>query len=264
MTLITETHLRTQLVKGLPNPFPITVGDKLTPAAADFLKDRGIALRRVASSESTILPGSEDVGLKFIPVGVSNRHVHLSPEHVEALFGVGYALTPQRVLSQKGQFAARETVTLIGPKGIIQHVRILGPSRGATQVEISRTDGYALGVHPPVRISGDIQGTPSITLVGASGTVVLQQGLIIAKNHVHMSPEDAQTFQVNEGDRLIVQATGERPIIFADTIVRISAHFSLDFHIDLDEANAAHLNTGDKVQMIGKNGEITRAERRLL
>ncbi len=112
MTLITETHLRTQLVKGLPNPFPIKEGDKLTPAAADFLKDRGISLRRVAPSESTILPGSEDIGLKLIPVGVSNRHVHLSPEHVEALFGAGYALTPQRVLSQKGQFAARETVTI--------------------------------------------------------------------------------------------------------------------------------------------------------
>ncbi|MCY9697645.1 phosphate propanoyltransferase [Paenibacillus alginolyticus] len=264
MALITEAYLRTQLIKGLPNPFPIKEGDKLTPAAADFLKDRGIPLRRVAPSESTILPRSEDMGLKLIPVGVSNRHVHLSPGHVEALFGVGYALTPQRELSQKGQFAARETVTLVGPKGILQHVRILGPSRGATQVEISRTDGYALGVHPPVRLSGDIQGTPSITLVGASGTIVLQQGLIIAKNHVHMSPEDAQTFQVNEGDRIIVQAMGERPIIFADTIVRVSTHFSLDFHIDIDEANAAHLNTGDKVQVIGKNGEITRAERRQL
>jgi putative phosphotransacetylase len=262
MTLITETYLRTQLVKGLPNPFPVMDGDKLTPAAADFLKERGIPLRRVTPSESTILPGDEDKGRMKIPVGVSNRHVHLSPEHVEALFGASYALKPQRVLSQKGQFAAHETVTLVGPRGIIQHVRILGPSRGATQVEISRTDGYELDVHPPVRLSGDLQGTPGITLVGVSGTVVLHQGLIIAKNHVHMSPEDAKTFQVNHGDRLIVQTMGERPIIFADTIVRVSVHFSLDFHIDRDEANAAHLNTGEHVQVIGKNGEITSAERR--
>jgi putative phosphotransacetylase len=243
MTLITETHLRTRLVKGLPNPFPIAEGDKLTPAAADFLKERGIPLQRVAL-EPTVLTGGLDAGLRLIPVGVSNRHVHLSPEHVEALFGTGSSLTPLRELSQKGQFAAHETVTLVGPKGIIQHVRILGPSRGATQVEISRTDGYELGVHPPLRLSGDIQGTPGITLVGTSGTVVLSQGLIIAKNHVHMSPEEAETFEVYQGDRIIVQSMGERPLIFADAIVRVSAFFSLDFHIDIDEANAAYLNTG--------------------
>jgi putative phosphotransacetylase len=263
MTLITETHLRTQLVKGLPNPFPVADGDKLTPAAVDFLKERGIPLRRVVS-EPTVLPGNLDRGLNLIPVGVSNRHVHLSPEHVEALFGIGHKLTVLRELSQKGQFAANETVTLVGAKGIIQHVRILGPSRGATQVEISRSDGYELGVHPPVRLSGDIQGTPGITLVGASGVVVLSQGLIIAKNHVHMSPVDAQKFQVNQGDRIIVQTMGDRPLIFADTIVRVNEHFSLDFHIDMDEANAAHLNTGDSVRVIGNNGEITRAERRQL
>jgi putative phosphotransacetylase len=263
MALITETQLRTQLVKGLPSPFLVADGDKLTPAAADFLKERGIPLRRVVS-EPTVLPVSMDTGLKLIPVGVSNRHVHLSSEHVEALFGSSYKLTPLRELSQKGQFAASETVTLVGPKGIIQHVRILGPSRGATQVEISRTDGFELGVQPPVRLSGDIQGTPGINLVGASGAVVLSQGLIIAKNHVHMSPVEAQSFQVNQGDRVMVQTIGERPLIFADTIVRVSAHFSLDFHIDIDEANAAHLNTGDSVQVIGKNGEITSAERRQL
>lgn len=262
MTLITETHLRAQLVRGLPNPFPVMNGDKLTPAAADFLKDRGISVRHVTSSEPIFLPGNLNTGRMLIPVGVSNRHVHLSPAHVEVLFGGGYELTPLRELSQKGQFAAHETVTLVGPRGIIQHVRILGPSRGATQVEISCTDGYELGVHPPVRLSGDRQGTPGITLVGARGTLVLHEGLIIAKNHVHMSPEDAQTFQVNHGDRLIVQTMGERAIIFADTIVRVSTHFSLDFHIDRDEANAAHLNTGDQVQLIGKNGEITSTERR--
>ncbi|TXK76709.1 phosphate propanoyltransferase [Paenibacillus sp. N3.4] len=263
MALITETHLRTQLVKGLPNPFPVTDRDKLTPAAVDFLKDRGIqVVRRVTSKEPKILPESLNSGRMLIPVGVSNRHVHLSREHIEVLFGSGYALTPLRELSQKGQFAAQETVTLIGPKSIIQHVRILGPSRGASQVEISRTDGYALGLHPPVRLSGDIQGSPGVAIVGTRGTVVLKEGLIIAKNHVHMSPEEAQAFHVGQGDRLLVQTIGDRPVIFAETIVRVNTHFSLDFHIDMDEANAAHLSTGDKVQVIGKNGEITSAERR--
>lgn len=255
MALITETHLRARSVKGIPNPFPVADGDKLTPAAADFLKSRGISIRRTVS-EQIALSGTMDSGLMQIPVGVSNRHIHLSPEHVEALFGGGYSLAPMRELSQKGQFAAQETVTLIGPKGFIQNVRILGPSRGVSQVEISRTDGFLLGVHPPVRLSGQIEDTPGITVVGAKGTVILQEGLIVAKNHVHMSPEEAATFEVAHGDRIIVQTLGDRPLLFADVIVRVSDRFSLDFHIDTDEANAACLNTGDLVRMIGKNKKI--------
>lgn len=244
MALITETYLRTQLIKGLANPFPVTEGDKLTPAAADFLKERGIPLLRVAS-ESDLL----------IPVGVSNRHVHLAPHHIEALFGKGYELTPLRELSQKGQFAAVETVTLKGPLGSLPNVRILGPSRGATQVEISRTDGFEIGVHPPIRLSGDLAGTPGITLVGTMGTVTLSQGLIIAKNHVHASPEEALSLGITHGGRIMVQAMGERPLLFADVIVRVSPQFSLDFHMDRDEANAAHLSTGDTVEIIHKNTE---------
>lgn len=244
MALITETYLRAQLIKGLANPFPVTDGDKLTPAAADFLKERGIPLLRMAR-------GSDPL----IPVGVSNRHVHLAPDHIEALFGKGYKLTPLRELSQKGQFAAHETVTLQGPHGRLSKVRILGPSRGVTQVEISRTDGFELGVHPPVRVSGDLAGTPGITLVGPVGTVVLSQGLIIAKNHVHASPDEAQSMRLNHGDHILLQAMGERPLIFADVIVRVSPEFSLDFHIDQDEANAAHLSTGDTVVIIHKDAE---------
>ncbi|MZQ80713.1 phosphate propanoyltransferase [Paenibacillus sp. 5J-6] len=249
MALITETYLRAQLIKGLANPFPVTEGDKLTPAAADFLKERGIPLLRVAPVPSG--PSS----MQFIPVGVSNRHVHLAPDHIEALFGKGYKLTPLRELSQKGQFAARETVTLKGPHGSLSNVRILGPSRGVTQVEISRTDGFELGVHPPIRLSGDLAGTPGITLVGTVGTVVLSQGLIIAKNHVHASPDEAQSMRLNHGDHILLQAMGERPLIFADVIVRVSPKYSLDFHIDRDEANAAHVSTGDTVQIIHKNAE---------
>jgi putative phosphotransacetylase len=261
MPLITETHLRARLVQGIPNPFPLAQGDLLTPAAADFLKSRGIEIRRTAS-DPIQLRHNREAGLLTLPIGVSNRHVHLSPEHVEVLFGPGYSLTPLRELSQKGQFAAKETVTLVGPKGIIPNIRILGPSRGASQVEISRTDGFALGVHPEVRLSGNIQGTPGITVVGEKGVVALQEGLIVAKNHVHMSPEDAVRFHVSHGDSIIVQTLGDRPLLFAEVIIRVSPSFSLDMHIDTDEANAGNLTTGDAVRMIGKNGEILDALRR--
>jgi putative phosphotransacetylase len=260
MALITETLLRARLAKGLPNPFPVDAADKLTPAASDFLKSRGISVERI-SREQIQLREEGGAGTLSIPVGVSNRHVHLSPEHVEALFGTGCSLTPMRELSQKGQYAAKETVTLVGPKGIIHNVRILGPSRGASQVEVSRTDGYALGVHAPVRLSGNTAGTPGITLVGEKGVVLLHEGLIVAQNHVHMSPEDAKRFQVDNGDSIIVQTTGDRPLLFADVKIRVNPSFSLDLHLDTDEANAASLRTGDTVRMIGKNGEFKGAVR---
>ncbi|MDR6884275.1 phosphate propanoyltransferase [Bacillus sp. 3255] len=268
MALITETYLRTQLIRGLPNPFPITDRDMLTPAAADFLKERGIVLQRAASSPTANPCSAAEPVL--IPVGVSNRHAHLSPGDVEALFGKGRRLTPLRELSQKGQFAASETVTLQGPKGCIANVRILGPSRGATQVEISRTDGFELGVHPPLRLSGDLAGTPGITLIGPSGSVVVPQGLIVARNHVHASPEDAQRLGLQHGEPIMLQAAGERPVIFGDVTVRVSPQFSLDFHIDRDEANAAMLGTGDMVRLIRRsdnenddeNDAGTHAERR--
>ncbi|MFC5527882.1 phosphate propanoyltransferase [Cohnella yongneupensis] len=254
MALITETSLRAMLRAGIPDPFLIREGDKLTPAAADFLKDRGIALRRIDQDAD-----KEDPRFPLIPVGVSNRHVHLSPQHVEALFGAGVRLTSMRELSQKGQFAARETVALIGLKGSLANVRVLGPARGKTQVEISRTDGFALGIHPPVRLSGDIEGTPGIELIGPSGAIQLQEGLILARNHVHLSPEEAHKLHVSSGDRLMLQAEGDRPMIFADAVARIAPNFSLDFHIDLDEANAARLDTGSFVRLIGINGKLTGA-----
>ncbi|MDO3677919.1 phosphate propanoyltransferase [Paenibacillus ehimensis] len=261
MALITETSLRSRLAQGLPNPYPIAAGDLLTPAANDFLKSRGIAIQRLKAEAPAALPAEPAPEAPLLPVGVSGRHVHLSPEHVEALFGEGYQLTPLKELSQPGQFAAQETVTLIGPKGVLQNVRILGPSRGASQVEISRTDGFALGVKPPVRLSGDLEGTPGITVAGPKGAVVLAQGLIVAKNHVHMSPDDARRFQVSDGDRIILQTRGDRPLAFTDVVVRVNPRYALDVHLDTDEANAAQLNTGDTVQMIGKNGVFTRAER---
>lgn len=266
MALITETYLRAQLVRGLPNPFPISAGDKLTPAAADFLKERGISLQRVASSPSPAGNPALTEQHALIPVGVSNRHVHLAARDVEALFGKGSQLTPLRELSQKGQFAANETVMLQGPKGSIANVRILGPSRGATQVEISRTDGFELGIHPPVRLSGDLVSTPGLTLVGPWGAITIPQGLIIARNHVHASTEEAQRLQLRGGERIMLQTLTERPVIFGDVTVRVSPQFSLDFHIDRDEANAAILRTGDKVRLIraSEANAGTDAERRRL
>lgn len=260
MAIITEADLRARLAEGLPNPLPIGERDRLTPAASDFLKARGIDVRRAAGRtrrdvDARVDPtdGYRSIAIRTIPVGVSNRHVHLSPEHVEALFGPGYRLTPLRELKQQGQFAARETVSLIGPRGILTNVRVLGPSRGVTQVEISRTDGYALGIHPPIRLSGDHADTPGIAVAGERGAVVLGSGVIVARNHVHMSDEEARSFGVSNGDRLSVRSLGDRPVVFADVAVRVSPAFRLEMHIDLDEANAANLKTGDVVRLLGNS-----------
>jgi putative phosphotransacetylase len=254
MTVITETHLRAEMLKGtLSNPYFISRQHRLTPAARDFLRDRGIKIEVTGSNSTKKIVQTKELR---IPVGVSNRHVHLSHHDVEVLFGKGYELTPYRSLSQPGQFAAEETVTLVGPKGVLSRVRVLGPARELTQVEISRTDGFTLGIHPPVRLSGSIEGTPGITLVGKVGSITISQGVIVAKNHVHMSPHDAKEFNVKEGDRLVVQAIADRSVIFPEVVVRINERFALDFHIDTDEANAANLRTGDFVKVIGKNGEL--------
>ncbi|TCP31545.1 putative phosphotransacetylase [Scopulibacillus darangshiensis] len=257
MALITESQLRTMLKEGIPSPYPINKGDRLTPAATDFLKERGIKLDLLStmSMASSHLPGDAS-GKLTVPVGVSNRHIHLSPEDMERLFGTGYVLTPFRDLSQPGQFAAKEKVTLLGPDGLIKDVRILGPTRKATQVEISKTDGFHLGIHPPIRLSGLIEATPGVTLIGPKGCAVLNEGVIVAKSHVHMGPDDAKHFKVTNGDSLMVKTAGDRSVIFANVSVRVSPAYILDLHIDRDEANAANLITGDKVSVIGKNGKL--------
>ncbi|MFC4769752.1 phosphate propanoyltransferase [Effusibacillus consociatus] len=189
-------------------------------------------------------------GVKTIPVGVSARHVHLSPEHVEVLFGTGYQLQIHKLLSQPGQFAAKETVMLAGPKGVIDKVRILGPARGKTQVEVSLTDAHRLGVSPPVRDSGDLAGSSPITLVGPNGSIYLHEGLIIASRHIHMSQEDALDFQVDDGDNVFVICQSERQIIFSNVKIRVSPNYRLEFHIDTDEANAAKLTNDDNVVIL--------------
>jgi putative phosphotransacetylase len=179
-----------------------------------------------------------------IPIAVSNRHVHLSPAAVERLFGYGYELTKLKDLSQPGQYACNETVTLIGPKGRIDDVRILGPARGDTQVEISLYDGYKLGVRPPIRNSGDLDGTPGIKIQGPKGQAGIEKGVICAARHIHMHPDDAKKYGVENGQRVKVQVGGMRGLIMDQVLIRISEKYRLDMHIDIDEANAGNIANG--------------------
>jgi putative phosphotransacetylase len=194
----------------------------------------------------------------LIPAGVSNRHVHLSEEHARKLFGSN--LTKMRDLSQTGQFAAEETVILAGPRGSIERVRVLGPARQQTQVEISVSDAYKLGVEVHIRESGDIKGTAGITIIGSNGSVQLDEGVIVAKRHIHMSPEDAALLQVQDGDIVQVRTEGERALIFDQVTVRVNEKFNLEFHIDFEEANAAGLKQGDYVSIAGRMPGAARPE----
>lgn len=184
-----------------------------------------------------------------IPVGVSNRHLHVTQEVLDVLFGVNHQLTPLKHLTQPGEFAAEETVTVRGPKGEIKNVRILGPVRPITQLEISKTDSFTLGVPAPVRLSGNLQGTPGVTLIGPKGEINIPQGVIVAKRHLHMHPSDAERLGIKNNDTVMLKTSGDRSLIFDDVVARVHEHFSLDFHIDTDEANAAGLKTGDKVEL---------------
>jgi acetate kinase len=180
-----------------------------------------------------------------IPVEISAHHVHLSQEHVEALFGAGHQLTREADLSQPGQFACQEKVTLIGPKGRVERVRVLGPARKTTQVEIAMTEQFRLGIHPPIRESGDVDGTPGVTLEGTVGSVTVDQGVICALRHIHMSPEDALRFGLKDKNRVQVRVDGgDRELIFGDVLVRVNASFKLAMHLDTDEGNAANITTG--------------------
>ena len=186
-----------------------------------------------------------------VPVGVSNRHIHLSQEHVEVLFGKGYELTPMKDLSQPGQYACKEQLTIIGPSlRPIEGVRVLGPARRASQVEISRTDSFTLKVKPPVRESGDIAGSAPITIVGPKGVVTLSEGCIIANRHIHMHTSDGAAFGLKDGDYVTVEATGARRTTFHDVQVRVSDSFALEMHVDTDDANAAGIGNGCRVKVI--------------
>lgn len=185
-----------------------------------------------------------------VPVGVSARHIHLTKDHVEQLFGKGYELTKKKDL-MGGQFAANETVTIVGLKlRAIENVRILGPVRKASQVEVSATDAIKLGVKVPIRESGNIKGSAPIAVVGPKGVIYLEEGCIIAKRHIHMSPTDALTAGVKNGDTVSVKVEDERETVFHQVQIRVDNSYTLEMHIDTDEANAAKITCGQMVTIL--------------
>lgn len=205
-------------------------------------------VRAVLESQG-ITGASEELA---VPVGVSNRHIHLSQADVETLFGKGYELQPMKELSQPGQYACKEQLTLVGPSmRAIEKVRVLGPIRKATQVEISRTDSYTLKVKAPVRESGKIDGSAPVTIVGPKGVVHIEEGCIIANRHIHMAPEDGVRFNVKDGEYVNVEVdNGERRTKWYDVQVRVHPQFRLEMHVDTDDANAVGLPCGAKVRIV--------------
>jgi acetate kinase len=195
-----------------------------------------------------------DKGSQRIPIAISARHVHLKQDTVERLFGVGYRLKPRTPLSQPGQYAAEEAVALIGPRGRLEHVRVLGPTRELDQIELSYSDERVLGLDAPLRLSGDLDETPGLTLEGPAGNVTVSRGVICALRHIHMSPQDAVQLGVHDGD--VVQVAVDSPntgrsLIFGDVAVRVSPKFCLELHLDTDEGNAAGLHGQATGRLIG-------------
>ncbi len=203
-------------------------------------------VKKIVSEMTTDAPKSNSLE---IPVGISNRHIHLTREDLDTLFGKGYELTHLKDLSQPGQYACKETLTILGPSmRAIEGVRVLGPLRRASQVEISVTDSYVLKVKPPVRESGSLSGSAPITIVGPRGVVTLKEGCIIANRHIHMSPDDAVRFGVKDGDYINVDAmSGTKRTRWFDVQIRVNKDFRLEMHVDTDDANAVGFKNGSTV-----------------
>jgi propanediol utilization protein len=189
-----------------------------------------------------IKPKEESSHLFSIPVEISNHHVHLTRNSLDILYGKDYELTKLRDLSQPGEFASNERVSIVGANmKVIEKVRILGPLREYTQAELSITDGYFLGLDLPTRISGNIKGSPPIIFIGPKGVLTLSEGAIRAARHIHMTPKDLEYYQVKNGDRIQVEVSGEHGVIYKDVVIRVSQKSKLAFHLDTDEANAANV-----------------------
>jgi putative phosphotransacetylase len=187
-----------------------------------------------------------------VGIGVSNKHLHLSKEHLAALFGEGYELTVKKALVQPGQFAAEEQVDIVGPKGTIPHLRVIGPTRPETQVELAVTDARGIGLAPPVVESGHLDGTPGVKLVGPKGEVDLERGAMVALRHIHLNPQQAEDAGLADHDVVTVATYGTRPLIFEGVVIRAGTAHEREFHIDTDEANAAGLGNGEEVEIIKK------------
>ena len=206
-------------------------------------------VKKIVSEMDTPAAAADDLP---IPVGISNRHIHLSREDLDTLFGAGYELTPIKDLSQPGQYACKQLLTIIGPSmRPIENVRVLGPIRKESQVEISVTDSFVLKVKPPVRESGSLAGSAPITIIGPKGIVTLKQGCIIATRPIHMSPADGARFGVKDGDYITVDAfSGTKRTRWFDVQVRVSDKFCLEMHVDTDDANAVGFKNGSTVTMV--------------
>ena len=218
--------------------------------------------RAIAGAVAKVAAGGEKLAENPpIPIGISARHIHLTKAAVETLFGPGYTLTERAPLSQPGQFACNETLTVVGPKRSIEGVRVLGPIRPKCQVEVSRTDEFFLGIDAPVRASGDVANTPGVTLKGPAGSLTLKEGLICAWRHIHMTPADAERYGVTHGDIVDVCInSGGRDLTFGDVMIRVKDSYALEMHIDTDEANAAQINRGDVGALVssGQGGTLLR------
>lgn len=203
----------------------------------------------VASSQAAA--DSHDHGKnKEIPVGISNRHVHLSQADLETLFGTGYQLSKMKDLSQTGQYACKETLTICGPKGAVEKVRILGPVRNRTQVEVMAGDCIKLGIKAEIRLSADLDHTPGITLIGPKGSVQIPEGVIVAQRHIHMHPSDAQRLNVTDGQSVSIRIPGQRGGIYDHVMIRVTGESTLECHIDIEEANAMNLNSVSTITII--------------
>lgn len=199
---------------------------------------------------AVLLAVKEETGQMYAPVGISNRHVHLSKEDLSALFGPGYQLTPIKPLSQPEQFASKETVTVVGPKGRIEKMRVLGPVRGQTQIEISITDSFALGVKAAIRMSGKLADSPGAKIIGPAGEITVPEGVIVAARHLHMSADEAAAYGLRNGQIVGLRVPGERALVFENVVVRSGDGHELEVHLDVDEANAAKLKNGDILEII--------------
>jgi len=185
-----------------------------------------------------------------VEIGISNKHLHLSAEHIDILFGKGHQLTPIKDLKQPGQFASEERVDIVGPKGTIKGLRVLGPARAETQVELSMTDARGIGLKPPIRESGKLDGTPGVKIIGPEGEIDLDHGVIIALRHVHLSPSQAAEAGVKDQDVVQIKTNGTRPLIFGDVVIRSGEAHLREFHVDTDEGNAAGIDNDEFVEIV--------------
>ena len=199
--------------------------------------------------DCTATSGSEYYDLE-ITVGVSNRHIHLSAEDLQTLFGVETELHKTKDLGQPGEFACQETLTVIGPRGVIEQVRVIGPVRSDTQVEVSMTDAFRLGYKPPVRDSGNLINTPGVTIAGPKGVVPLSNGLILAQRHIHMPTSEAKRLGFKDHDVVRVHFPGVRGIVFENVLIRAKDNYAVEYHVDTDEGNAGLLKNGDIVKIL--------------